>query len=49
MSQSNRAIDRGYGLIFDCIPGEKSVATGAGGIRPVAGDTFYAMKREESA
>ena len=45
MFQPNRAIDRGYGIIFDCIPGEKSVAAGAGGICPVAGDTFYAMKR----
>jgi hypothetical protein len=45
MFQSNRAIDRGYGLIFDYIPGEKPVAAGAGGICSVAGDTFYAMKR----
>ena len=43
--QFNRAIDRGYGLMFDDLPGEKAVVAGAGGICPVTGDTLYAMKR----
>jgi len=45
MLQFNRAIDRGYGIMFDCFPGDKSVVAGAGGICPVAGHTYYAMKR----
>lgn len=45
MVQFNRAIDRGYGIMFDCFPGEKSVTAGAGGICPVFGYTCYAMKR----
>jgi hypothetical protein len=31
--------------MFDYFPGEKSIVAGAAGICPVAGDTFYAMKR----
>jgi len=40
-----RAITRGYGVMFDDFPGEKTVAAGTGGVCPVGEDTFYAMKR----
>lgn len=45
MLQSNRAIDRGDGLMFDYFPGEKAIVAGAGGICPPDENTFYAMKR----
>jgi hypothetical protein len=45
MLQSNRAIDRGDGLMFDYFPGEKAIVAGAGGICPPAENIFYVMKR----
>ena len=47
MPQFKRAIDTGYGLMFDHFPGEKAIVAGAGGICPANGNTFCTMKRAE--
>lgn len=47
MVRSNRAIDRGYGFIFDSFPGEEAIVAGGGGICPGAGTTCYAIKRSK--
>lgn len=47
MLQFNRAIDSGYGLMFDYFRGGKALVAGGGGVCPVNEDTFYAMKRSE--
>jgi SRSO17 transposase len=47
MLQFNRAIDSGYGFMFDNFPGEKSLVAGVGGVCPVNVNTFYATKGSE--
>lgn len=47
MVHFNRAIDRGYGLMFDNFSAERVLLAGAGGICPEHVSTFYAMKQSE--
>lgn len=47
MFQFNRAIDSGYGFMFDNFPEEKVLVAGVGGICPQKLNRFYIMKQSE--